>query len=42
MRVIHLAIIDDYKPPAGFRIASILRLADGTYEVTIEPRERDP
>jgi hypothetical protein len=26
-----------YVPPKGFRIVSIRKLADGSYEVTLEP-----
>ena len=28
-----------YNPPVGFRIISIRKLADGSYEVTLEPWE---
>jgi hypothetical protein len=38
MRV-HLTYINGYKPPAGYRIISIRQLADGSYEVTLEPLE---
>ena len=38
--VLHLATMVGYKPPAGLWMTSVRRLADGTYEVTLEPPPR--
>ncbi len=35
--VVRVSSFVGYRPPAGFKIAKIEKLADGTYEVTLEP-----
>jgi hypothetical protein len=35
--VVRVLSIVEYRPPTGFRIVSIRELADGSYEVTLEP-----
>ncbi len=37
MKVICLPTTRGYRPPAGYRIRCIRQLADGMYEVTLEP-----
>ena len=38
-RVVRVPSIVGYVPPAGFRIVSVRKLEDGSYEVTLEPLE---
>jgi hypothetical protein len=38
-QVVRVPTMVGYVPPEGFRINSIQQLADGSYEVTLEPLE---
>ena len=37
MYVVNVPSIQGYKPPKGYRIAKCVKLADGSYEVMLEP-----
>ena len=37
-RVVVVPTMNGYVPPKGFRVVSYRKLADGSYEVTLEPR----
>jgi hypothetical protein len=36
-RIVNVPTVIGYVPPKGFKIVKIRKLADGSYEVTLEP-----